>query len=36
VVNGRVSVNDQQIIDSDLSALMARHNAISKKMLRDE
>lgn len=36
VINGRVRVKDQQIVDLDLSALVARHNAISKRMVRDE
>ncbi len=36
VVNGRVRVKDQQIVDLDLGALVRRHNAISRQMLRNE
>jgi len=36
VVNGRVRVKEQQIVDLDLNALVRRHNTISRRMLRDE
>ena len=36
VVNGRVRVQDGQIVDVDLHPLIARHNAISRAMIRDE
>ncbi|MFZ2489562.1 MAG: 8-oxoguanine deaminase [Anaerolineae bacterium] len=36
VVNGRVRVQDGQIVDVELAPLIARHNAISRAMIRDE
>ena len=36
VINGRVRVKDGEIVGLDLRALVRRHNAISRKMLRDE
>jgi len=36
VIDGRVRVKDQQIVDVDLGALVRRHNAISRQMLRNE
>lgn len=36
VINGKVRVKDQQILDLDLPALVRRHNAISRKLLRNE
>ncbi len=36
VVNGRVRVQDGQIVDIDLLPLIRRHNAISRAMIRDE
>ena len=36
VINGRVRVQDREIVDLDLRALVRRHNAISQKLLRDE
>ncbi|MER2598921.1 MAG: 8-oxoguanine deaminase [Caldilineales bacterium] len=36
VVNGRVRVQDGRIVDIDLHPLIARHNAISRAMIRDE
>jgi cytosine/adenosine deaminase-related metal-dependent hydrolase len=36
VVNGRVRVQEGQIVDVELPPLVARHNAISRAMIRDE
>jgi cytosine/adenosine deaminase-related metal-dependent hydrolase len=36
VVNGRVRVQDGQIVDIDLPPLIRQHNAISRAMIRDE
>ncbi len=36
VVNGRTRVQDGQIVDVELHPLIARHNAISRAMIRDE
>jgi cytosine/adenosine deaminase-related metal-dependent hydrolase len=36
VVNGRVRVQDGQIVDIDLTPLIRQHNAISRAMIRDE
>jgi len=36
VVNGRVRVQDGQIVDIDLLPLIQRHNAISRAMIRNE
>ncbi|MFZ2361119.1 MAG: 8-oxoguanine deaminase [Anaerolineae bacterium] len=36
VVNGRVRVQDGQIVDVELPPLVARHNAISRAMIRNE
>jgi cytosine/adenosine deaminase-related metal-dependent hydrolase len=36
VVNGRVRVQEGQIVDLELPPLIARHNAISRAMIRDE
>jgi hypothetical protein len=36
VVNGRVRVQEGQIVDLELPPLVARHNAISRAMIRDE
>lgn len=36
VVNGRVRVQEGQIVDVELAPLIARHNAISRSMIRDE
>jgi cytosine/adenosine deaminase-related metal-dependent hydrolase len=36
VVNGRIRVQDGAIVDLDLPALVARHNAISRALIRDE
>ncbi|MCS6843992.1 MAG: 8-oxoguanine deaminase [Caldilineales bacterium] len=36
VVNGRVRVQEGQIVDLELAPLIARHNAISRAMLRGE
>ena len=36
VVNGRVRVEDGQIVDLELHPLIARHNAISRAMIHDE
>jgi len=36
VVNGRVRVQEGQIVDIELPPLVARHNAISRAMIRDE
>ena len=36
VINGKVRVKDGEIVGLDVPALVRRHNAISRKMLRDE
>jgi 8-oxoguanine deaminase len=36
VVNGRVRVQEGQIVDLELQPLIQRHNAISRAMIRDE
>lgn len=36
VINGRVRVQDGEIVGLDVAALIERHNAISRKMLRDD
>jgi len=36
VVNGRVRVQEGQIVDADLLPLIQRHNAISRAMIRNE
>ncbi|MGC8781953.1 MAG: 8-oxoguanine deaminase [Anaerolineae bacterium] len=36
VINGRVRVKDGEIMGLDVAALLERHNAISRKMLRGE
>ncbi len=36
IVNGRVRVQEGQIVDIDLLPLIQRHNAISRAMIRDE
>jgi 8-oxoguanine deaminase len=36
VVNGRVRVQEGQIVDVELPSLVARHNAISRAMIRNE
>jgi cytosine/adenosine deaminase-related metal-dependent hydrolase len=36
VVNGRVRVQEGQIVDMELPPLIQRHNAISRAMIRDE
>jgi len=36
VVNGRLRVQEAQIVDIELPPLVARHNAISRAMIRDE
>ncbi len=36
VINGQIRVQEGQILGLDLPALVQRHNAISRKMLRDE
>ncbi|HEX9117802.1 MAG TPA: 8-oxoguanine deaminase [Anaerolineae bacterium] len=36
VINGRVRVQDGEILDLDLPALVRRHNAVSRALLRDE
>lgn len=36
VINGRIRVQDGVLLDIDLSALVARHNALSRALVRDE
>ena len=36
IINGRVRVKDQQILDLDLLALIRRHNKVSARLLRNE
>ena len=36
VVNGQVRVQEGQIVDVELQPLIARHNAISRAMIRNE
>lgn len=36
IINGRVRVQDDQLLDIDLPPLIARHNAIARALVRDE
>jgi hypothetical protein len=36
VINGRVRVQDQTLLDVDLPALIQRHNAIARALARGE
>jgi hypothetical protein len=36
VINGRVRVQDQQLLDVDLPVLIERHNAIALALARGE